>query len=134
MSNVYLIDGSLVNDRPDWTNPPATSATTAARQESFPGSGVTFTMTSPQRGVRIVIEGWHEGTGSADLRDQVAQADGLRFDAQTHTVKILDTTYNDCQLIELRVLGKPLGFRWGNKTVRQRVRYVWQQLSAGGAS
>ncbi|MBB6429224.1 hypothetical protein [Algisphaera agarilytica] len=135
--SVYLIDNDPVNDRQDWTNRPAVSATGPVRQEAFPGSGITYTMTGPKRGARVIVEGWLEAETSAALRALVEEQDDLRFDAATHAVEILGTTYNDCQLAEpLRVVGDPVPFvAVGNSNrMRQKVRYVWQQLSAEGGT
>ena len=137
MSDVYLIDGQPVNSRVDWKNPPATSATGASRLEAFPGSGITYSLTGPQRGPRVIVEGWLEAETSAALRALIAAAAALHFDAATHPVKLLGTPNRECQLIQpLGVIGNPIGFRrsGSSNTVRQRVRYVWQQLSAEGGT
>jgi len=135
MPDHYAIDGNTVNDRDDWRHRPPVAPLTSLREEGFPGSGTTFVVTGSRRGARLTVEGHLQGETFAALHAEVAAAEALRVDSFTHNIKIQGVTYKDCQLMSFDLLGGHVAFRKnGSRWIRVAARYVWQQLTTGGAS
>ena len=126
----YAIDGTAVNDRIDWTHVPPASPPSSRREEGFPGSSLTFLVTGPRRGLRLIVEGWLQGSSFGQLHAAVSEADALRYDDASHAVSIHGVTYDGCGLLDFQVLGKPVAFGPRDSPwTRVLVRYVWQQLA-----
>lgn len=133
---IYSIDGADVNAREDVRHTLPHHELTANRREGFPGSPLRFTVVGQLLGPTFSVFAWLEAATIAGLHALVSAAQSLKTDAALHTVVIHDTSYPDCQCVDVVVVIPTTVFvtEAGQNWVRCRIRYDWAKLTDGGAS
>lgn len=124
MAAVYFIDGVAVNDRIDWRHE-VPRGPIPRRVEGFPGDSSRYVTKGLTRPVIIRVTGYLVASDMDALHDDVDAAAALQNDLNTHSVRMHNRTWTNCDLKELEVLGNPDSLGSG---VAQRVRYVWEKL------